>query len=403
MGRPAVVIVGASVAGSAAAEALRTHGFDGRIVLVGAEPHLPYDRPPLSKQVLTGARQPDDLTLLTAGQLASLEIEPLLGRAAVGLRPGRVELADGREICFDRLIIATGLSARRLPGQPADPRVLSLRDLGDAIALRDRLGASASLLVVGGGFIGAEVAASARQLGLDVTIAEADPVPMGRVLGERTGTLCARLHEENGVTVRAGAAVRSLRCSAGKVTAELAGGEQLAADMAVVGLGATPNTGWLGEVAASGSLASGIACDDSGAVRGLEGVFAIGDIARWPDPELGGDYRIEHWTSARTQADIVARYIAGVTAPGERAPEYVWSDQYRVKIQVAGRPEIADRVELHGDPDAGVRGRVALYFRNGRLAAAVTFGAPRMFIRLSAAIGSDQDAALLTADAGAGN
>jgi NADPH-dependent 2,4-dienoyl-CoA reductase/sulfur reductase-like enzyme len=404
--RPAVVIVGASVAGSAAAEALRAHGFAGRIVLLGAEPHLPYDRPPLSKQVLTGARQPDDLTLLSAGQLAGLEVEPLLGHAAVGLRPGRVELADGREVRFDRLIIATGLSPRRLAGQPDDPRVLSLRDLGDAIALRDRLGASASLLVIGGGFIGAEVAASARQLGLDVTIAEADPAPMGRVLGERVGALCARLHEENGVTVRAGAAVRSLRCSPGKVTAELADGERLAADMAVVGLGAAPNTGWLSDVRFSGggpvngSLTSGLACDDSGAVRGLDGVFAVGDVARWPDPELGGDYRTEHWTSARTQADIVARRIAGVAVPGEQAPDYVWSDQYRVKIQVAGRPEIADRVELRGDPDAGVRGRAALYFRNERLTAAVTFGAPRVFVRLSAAIGSDQDVALRTAGVG---
>ena len=201
VGRPTVVIAGASVAGSAAAKALRRHGFDGRIVLVGAEPHLPYDRPPLSKQILTGTRQPDELTLLTAGQLASLDVEPLLGRAAVSLRPGRVELADGAELAYDKLIIATGLSARRLPGQPDDPRVISLREVGDALGLRDHLRTSGSLLVVGGGFIGAEVAASARELGLEVTMAEADAAPMRRVLGEQVGAWCARLHEENGVTV----------------------------------------------------------------------------------------------------------------------------------------------------------------------------------------------------------
>jgi NADPH-dependent 2,4-dienoyl-CoA reductase/sulfur reductase-like enzyme len=397
VGRPTVVIAGASVAGSAAAKALRRHGFDGRIVLVGAEPHLPYDRPPLSKQILTGTRQPDELTLLTAGQLASLDVEPMLGRAAVSLRPGRVELADGTELAYDKLIIATGLSARRLPGQPNDPRVISLREVGDALGLRDQLRTSGSLLVVGGGFIGAEVAASARELGLEVTIAEADAAPMRRVLGEQVGAWCARLHEKNGVTVLTSSAVRSLRCSTGKVTAELTTGGELAADLAVVGLGAVPNTGWLGQ--ASNHLANGVACDESGAARVLDGVFAIGDVARWPDPELGGDYRTEHWTSARRQADVVARRIAGVALPEERVPDYVWSDQYGVKIQVTGRPETADRVELHGDPGAGVRGRVALYFRNERLTGAVTFGAARVFARLSAAIGLNRDAAVLAVEA----
>jgi NADPH-dependent 2,4-dienoyl-CoA reductase/sulfur reductase-like enzyme len=401
IGRPAVVIAGASVAGSATAKALRRHGFDGRIVLVGAEPHLPYDRPPLSKQILTGTRQPNELTLLTAGQVASLDVELLLGRAVTGLRPGRVELADGADVAYDKLIIATGLTARRLPGQPNDARVLSLRDVGDALALRDRLRCSGSLLVVGGGFIGAEVAASARALGLKVTIVEADAAPMRRLLGEQVGAWCARLHEENGVTILTGSAVRSLRCSTGKVTAELTGGGELSADMAVVGLGAVPNTGWLTQT--GNHLGDGVACDGSGAARGLDGVFAIGDVARWPDPELGGDYRTEHWTSARTQADVVARRIAGVALPRERVPDYVWSDQYRVKIQVAGRPETADRVELHGNPDAGIRGRLALYFRNERLAGAVTFGVPRMFARLSAAIGLNRDAAVLAVEASAVN
>jgi NADPH-dependent 2,4-dienoyl-CoA reductase/sulfur reductase-like enzyme len=401
IGRPAVVIAGASVAGSATAKALRRHGFDGRIVLVGAEPHLPYDRPPLSKQILTGTRQPNELTLLTAGQVASLDVELLLGRAVTGLRPGRVELADGADVAYDKLIIATGLTARRLPGQPNDARVLSLRDVGDALALRDRLRCSGSLLVVGGGFIGAEVAASARALGLKVTIVEADSAPMRRLLGEQVGAWCARLHEENGVTILTGSAVRSLRCSTGKVTAELTGGGELSADMAVVGLGAVPNTGWLTQT--GNHLGDGVACDGSGAARGLDGVFAIGDVARWPDPELGGDYRTEHWTSARTQADVVARRIAGVALPRERVPDYVWSDQYRVKIQVAGRPETADRVELHGNPDAGIRGRLALYFRNERLAGAVTFGVPRMFARLSAAIGLNRDAAVLAVEASAVN
>jgi NADPH-dependent 2,4-dienoyl-CoA reductase/sulfur reductase-like enzyme len=401
IGRPAVVIAGASVAGSATAKALRRHGFDGRIVLVGAEPHLPYDRPPLSKQILTGTRQPNELTLLTAGQVASLDVELLLGRAVTGLRPGRVELADGADVAYDKLIIATGLTARRLPGQPNDARVLSLRDVGDALALRDRLRCSGSLLVVGGGFIGAEVAASARALGLKVTIVEADSAPMRRLLGEQVGAWCARLHEENGVTILTGSAVRSLRCSTGKVTAELTGGVELSADMAVVGLGAVPNTGWLTQT--GNHLGDGVACDGSGAARGLDGVFAIGDVARWPDPELGGDYRTEHWTSARTQADVVARRIAGVALPRERVPDYVWSDQYRVKIQVAGRPETADRVELHGNPDAGIRGRLALYFRNERLAGAVTFGVPRMFARLSAAIGLNRDAAVLAVEASAVN
>jgi phthalate 3,4-dioxygenase ferredoxin reductase subunit len=368
-----VVIVGTSVAGVRAAQSLRADGFDGELTLIGAESDAPYDKPPLSKQVLTGERKPGDIGLLRDGDDFTLR----LGSAATALDARRkvVTLADGDQIAYDALVIATGVRARTLPG--AGPELaLPVRDLADATGLRDRLRTGEPVVIIGGGFIGAEVAAAAAAAGCPVTIVEALPAPFARVLGPEVGALLTELHAAHGVTVLADTAVAGLEPLSEDTLVRLSDGRTLRAGTVVAGLGCVPNTEWL-----TGSglpLDDGVPTDERCAVRGAADVYAIGDVARWYDPPSGVYRRVEHWTNAVEQASLVARQILGPGRPvhHERVP-YFWSDQYGVKIQMVGRASADDRVEVARYATSAGERAAAVYARDGRLTAAVTFGWPR--------------------------
>jgi NADPH-dependent 2,4-dienoyl-CoA reductase/sulfur reductase-like enzyme len=378
-----VVVVGAGLGGLRTAQQLRSAGLQGRISLVGAETHLPYDRPPLSKQVLTGDWGPERTGLASPDTFDELGVRTHLGKPAVALRPGdrghELELADGAALHCDAVVIATGLVARELPDQPA--HVHTLRTLDDALALRAALETATSLLVVGAGFIGAEVASSARTRGIAVTVVEALDVPAAHALGAHVGPLAGRLITESGVELHTGAKItRFLNVPAG-VAVELADGRQLAADAAVVGIGGVPRLDWLAGTGLDTSL--GLACGPTGRVHGLEGVWAVGDVAAWDDPVTGGRHRHEHWTSAGDQATVAARDVLAAPPPPPAVP-YCWSDQFGLKIQILGRPELADEVvPLHGTGlDGGpVRGTVAAYVADDRVVAVAGFGAARLMAR----------------------
>jgi NADPH-dependent 2,4-dienoyl-CoA reductase/sulfur reductase-like enzyme len=376
-----VVIIGASVAGIRAAQALLAGGFDGDLVVAGAEDAVPYDKPPLSKQLITGEA--------TAGDIALLRGEPgfdlLLGRAATRLDPARrlVTLADGEQLGYDALVIATGVRARTLPG-PAAGLVTTVRELRDATALRARVAAGEPVVVVGGGFIGAEVAAAARTSGCAVTIVEQQPAPFSRVLGPATGGLVTALHEAHEVTVLAGATVTAVEpVPSGGALVRLADGRSLPAGTVVAGIGCVPNTDWL-----EGSglpVEDGVLTDEYCAVRGTAAdadgtgaIYAIGDVARWHDAADGVSRRVEHWTNAVEHASLVAHQVLHPRQPEPYAGvPYFWSDQYDRKIQMVGRVAAGDAVEvLRCATPAGDR-EVALYSRAGRFTAAVTFGWPR--------------------------
>ncbi len=340
-----LVIVGASLAGLRAAQAVRAAGFEGDLVMVGDEPHLPYTRPPLSKELLAGEHSSDRVRL----PCEKLEAEWRLGVAAVGLDRRRrlVALCDGDEVAYDRLIVATGSSARRWPGVGAElDGVHVLRSLEDAVALRTAFDERPRVAIVGAGFIGCEVAQTARKLGLDVTLIDIAATPM-LPLGPELGTWCAELHRAHGVDLRLGTGVAALLGNGRVEAVELAGGARVDADVVVAGLGAVPNTEWL---AGSGlELGPGLACDATLTAAGDPDVLGAGDIVSWPHPLADGEaLRIEHWTVAAEQGQSAGRNV--LVSPDERkpydAPPYFWSDQYDVKIQSVGLPGRAERLEL---------------------------------------------------------
>ncbi|HEY2674507.1 MAG TPA: FAD-dependent oxidoreductase [Rugosimonospora sp.] len=371
-----VVVVGAGLAGLAAARALRAEGFAGRLTVVGEEIHRPYDRPPLSKEFLAGTCDEAELALERPGE--DLDVRWLLGSRASGLdRRARAVLLDGgRSVRADGVVIATGASARTLPGMTAPTAggvplggVHTLRTLDDARALRAELVGDARLVVVGAGFIGAEVAATARALGLRVTVVEAMATPLAGPLGVAMGAEVAALHEEHGVRLICGRGVRGLT-GTGRVTGvRLADGTHLPADLVVVGVGARPRVDWL---AGSGvPLGSGIGCDgvrcgaDGG--TGIPGVVAVGDCAAWYEPRLGRPVRVEHWTAAAQRPGIAARtLLSGPAAapPPPRLP-YFWSDQYGLRIQFAGHLDGGEDVSVE-DGSLAQHRFLAVYRRDGR-------------------------------------
>lgn len=381
-----VVVVGASVAGVAASAELRAAGYAGQVVLVGAEPHAPYDRPPLSKQLLCGALAPADIGLPDALRLQELRVTHRAPCVATGLDldAREVRLDAGERLGFDGLVIATGSQARRLPGQPDAEGLHVLRTLDDAVRLRAAVAAARHVVVVGAGFIGLEVASSVRSLGVGATVLEAAPAPLARVLGPEVGGWFADLHAEHGVDVRCGVAIEGFRVERGRVTGvELRGAPPLPADAVVVGVGAAPATGWL---ASSGlRLEDGVVCDHG--LKAADGVYAAGDVARWRHPRFGS-IRVEHWTTARDHARTAAWNLAADLGgrPSERrvASEipYFWTDQHGVKIQMAGWVEGYDAVhELR----AGGR-RAALFGKAGALVGALTWGWPALLARQRRAI-----------------
>ncbi|MEV5175778.1 FAD-dependent oxidoreductase [Streptomyces flaveolus] len=375
-----VTIVGASLSGLYAARELRAQGFDGRLVIVGEEPHHPYDRPPLSKDFLTGRAGESDLALTDADETAGLEAEWLLGVRARGLDPrGRtVLLGDGRTVSTDGVVIATGAAARRLPGDRL-AGVHTLRTLDDARALRAELTQGhRRVVVIGGGFIGAETASSCARLGHDVTVVEAAPLPLVPQLGARMATVCAALHRRGGVELVTGTGVAALRGATTVTGVDLTDGRTLPADVVIVGIGARPHTDWL--VGSALALHDGVLCDD-GCVTALPQVVAVGDVAR-----VGGT-RAEHWTSATEQPRVaVTNLLAGRTVATARTLSYFWSDQYDSRIQFAGRYRDGDTVhvtegEITDDGAPGESGFLARYERDGRTVAVLGVNRPRAFMR----------------------
>ncbi len=371
-----LVIVGASLAGLRAAQAARKAGFDGELVMIGEERNLPYTRPPLSKELLAGEHDVDRVQL----PCDTLEAEWRLGVRAASLDRGRrrVVLADGAEVAYDRLILATGSRPRRWPGAGADlDGVHVLRNLDDALALRAAFDGRPRVAIVGAGFIGCEVAQTARKEGLEVTLIDVAPTPM-LPLGPELGEWCAELHRDHGVDVRLGIGVAGLLGSSGRVEAvELVDGERVTADVVVIGLGAVPNTEWL---AGSGLRADpGLACDATLTTTDDTDILGAGDIVSWPHPLAEGDVvRIEHWTVAAEQGQLAGRNA--LAAAEERmpyeTPPYFWSDQYDKKIQSIGFPGRADRLELLESTPDGSR---VVYGgeRDGRLVGVIAINAAR--------------------------
>ncbi len=391
-----VVIVGSSVGGVRTAQALRGEGFEGRIVLVGEEARLPYDKPPLSKQFLGGSWDADRVALLTEAAADAARIELKLGVAAQRLDVAhrQVVLADGERLDYDAVVIATGAAARPSPWA-ARSGVHVLRTMGDSESLRADLQRDGHVVVVGGGFIGAEVAATARSLGREVTVVDPLPSPIGRVVGAEVGAHFAELHPRHGVVTRFGTGVESVEGEAGALRIQLTDGTELRASTVVVGIGATPNDGWLAD---SGLLVeNGVVCDEFCRAVDAPMVHAVGDVARWFHPDRGEHTRVEHWTNAVDQATCVAHNIAHPDDLHSYRPvEYVWSDQYEWKIQIAGRPSVGAEHQLIGDPAAD-KPRFAVLYRGGdeRLSAAVTVNWPKALVtcrRLLAAGGTFSDA-----------
>jgi NADPH-dependent 2,4-dienoyl-CoA reductase/sulfur reductase-like enzyme len=365
-----VLVVGAGLGGLRTVEQLRAAGYQGRISLTGAEVHPPYDRPPLSKQLLTGDWEVDRVVLRTEDGLDELGVRTHLGLSAVALRPGEVELSDGASLYADAIVLATGLVARSLPGQPA--QVHTLRTLDDALALRADLLASSRLVVVGEGVLGAEIAATAHGMGLEVTMAGPQPAPMTSQVGPLVAGLLAELHTERGVRLRLGAGVSRLSGHRGRVTGvRLDTGEVLPADVVVVAIGADPATEWL---AGSGLRTdNGLVCDSR--CRAAEGIYAVGDVARWHHDRLGISLRLENRTNAIEQADIVAANILGDDQPYRPVP-YFWTDQFDARIQVHGVLPAGAEVTVT-DGDLASRRFVALYRHDGRVTGVLGWNMPK--------------------------
>jgi NADPH-dependent 2,4-dienoyl-CoA reductase/sulfur reductase-like enzyme len=372
-----LVIVGASLAGMRAAQAARNAGFDGELTVIGEEQHMPYTRPPLSKDLLAGIDDVASAHFPADG----LEVIWRLGEraTALDLAARRVTLEDGSAVEFDQVILATGCRARPWSGPGKQLEGLhTLRHLDDALALQRALAPKPRLAVVGAGFIGCEVAASARKLGVDVTLVDIAPLPMPG-LGPTIGEHCAQMHRDHGVDLRLGTGIAALHGDrAGHVEAiELSDGMRIDAQVVVIALGAIPNTEWLD---GSGlTLQPGVLCDPTLQAVGAEGVYAAGDIAAWPHP-LAPDAptRIEHWTNAAEQGTLAGRNA--VCDPAERKAHtsvpMFWSDQYDVKIQAVGLPALAERVHMAEVAPEGDR-FVAVGERDGKVVAAYAFNGAR--------------------------
>jgi NADPH-dependent 2,4-dienoyl-CoA reductase/sulfur reductase-like enzyme len=371
-----LVVVGASLAGLRAVEAARAAGYTGPVTLVGAEPHLPYDRPPLSKAFLTSAA--DARYFVAESDLRDrLGVDLRLGEPATALDPvARTVRVGGRDLRYGALVVATGSVPRRLPGCPEElPGVVALRTLDDALAIREALTAGARTVVVGAGFVGSEVASSARALGQPVTIVEASTAPLARAAGPVIGAALAGLHARNGTDLRLGVHVTGLLGRDRVEAVTLSDGTRLDADLVVVGIGSVPATGWL---AGSGLRLDpddgGVVCDRHLAAS-APGVFAAGDVAHWPNAvREDAQMRLENWTGAADQGTAAGRNaVSGTPTPYETVP-YVWSDWYGSRIQFVGHPA-GDEVRVVSGSLDGPR-FVALFRSGDRLAGAVTLDEP---------------------------
>lgn len=380
-----VVVVGGSLAGLRTVEALRREGFDGSITVLGAEVHLPYDRPPLSKAVLAGKWGAERTALRKEETYGELGAEWRLGQAATALDLADKTVVAGNErIPFDAVVIATGAEPRMLPNPTSLDGIHALRTLEDSLAVRSALDAGARVAVVGAGFIGGEVAATARTRGLDVSLIEALPVPLERAIGADMGRNVAQVHEDHGVDVRLATSVEAFEGSQRVERVRLGDGSAIDADVVVVGIGVAPRTEFLND---SGlTIDNGVVCDERcRATRAdgtiIPGVFAVGDVLRWMNPRYAESMRIEHWTHATESADAVAGAILAGDGAEPYAPiPYFWSDQFDVKIQYAGRARPDDEMRV---VDGAVADRrfVALYGREDRITGVLGFSRPRLVMK----------------------
>jgi NADPH-dependent 2,4-dienoyl-CoA reductase/sulfur reductase-like enzyme len=364
-----IVIVGGGLAASRTAEQLRRAEYAGPITIVSDEDHLPYDRPPLSKEVLRA--ETDDVALKPAEFYAENDITLLLGSGATKLdtTAQTVTLANGDVIGYDELVIATGLVPKRIPSLPDLEGIRVLRTFDESLALRRHAESAERAVIVGAGFIGCEVAASLRKHGVAVTLVEPQPSPLASVLGQQIGDLVARLHRSEGVDVRCGVGVAGVTGTNHVEKVVLTDGTELDADIVVVGIGSRPSTDWLD---GSGvAVDNGVICDVAGRTSAPK-VWAIGDVASWRDAQ-GHQVRVEHWSNVAEQARVIVPAMLGVEATAAVVVPYFWSDQYDVKIQCLGEPEADDVVHVVADDG---RKFLAYYERDGAVVGVVGGGMP---------------------------
>jgi NADPH-dependent 2,4-dienoyl-CoA reductase/sulfur reductase-like enzyme len=388
-----VVIIGAGHAGGCAAAALRAAGFGGDITLVGSESHPPYERPPLSKELLAGAIPVEKTYLRPLDWYAASDIALRLGTTvlAIDRAAGRLQLSNKTSIPYDALLLTTGARARTVPyADPSHPRIFYLRDIGDALALRQRLTPGTRLAIIGAGFIGLEIAATARKAGCDVTVLELAPQPLARVAPPDIGAHVAALHRRNGVELRFGCSVEAIDAADAACTIH-SGGTKIVADLVAVGIGAVPNT----ELAKDAGLAvnDGVVVDQFGKTTDPN-IFAAGDVTRHVNPLLGRAIRLEAWQNAQNQATAVGGIIAGGAKPFAEVP-WLWTDQYDMNMQVAGAPQRWDRLAYRGDP-AG-KSFMAFQILENKVVGAFSVNAARdmRFARMLIASAKTIDAGLL--------
>ncbi|MEC9324154.1 MAG: FAD-dependent oxidoreductase [Actinomycetota bacterium] len=378
-GSGGVVIVGGGLAAARTAEQLRRAEYAGAITIVSDENNLPYDRPPLSKEVLRA--ETDDVTLKPAEFYADNNITVLLGNGArsVDTVAKSLTLADGATLGYDELVIATGLVPKRIPSFPDLPGIHVLRSLDESRALRSEARDATRAVVVGAGFIGCEVAASLRALDVNVTLVEPQPAPLASVLGEQIGGLITRLHQAEGVDVRCGVGVAEVSGDDRVRKVALSDGSELDADLVIVGIGSKPATDWLED---SGiTIDNGVVCDEVGRTTAPH-VWAIGDVASWLDV-VAGQVRVEHWSNVADQARAMVPAMLGHEASAAVTVPYFWSDQYDVKIQCLGEPEATDTVHIVEDDG---RKFLAYYERDGVVVGVVGGGMPGKVMKTRAKI-----------------
>lgn len=375
-----IAIVGASVGGLTTAESLRRLGFDGVITLIGDEVHLPYDRPPLSKQVLSGKWTPDRASLRRETEIAALELDLRIATKATRLRPGlrQLELDDGSAVECAAIVIATGLRPRRLPALHGLGGVHVVRTIDDTLALRGAVLEAGRVVVVGAGFLGTEIAATIRQMGPAVTLVDLVPEPVTLQLGQEMGRLVAGLHRDHGVDLRMNAGVAEPIGDKGRIRGVvLTDGSRVPADLVVTAIGAVPATDWLR--GAGLDLTDGLVCDAM--CRAAPGVYAVGDVARWTHGHVGGQIRVEQRTNAAEQAQAVARNLLAGSGARPYAPlNFAWTDQYTVKIQIYGHRTAGATFSLiEGSP--GEDRFVGAYRDGERVTAVVGWNSPKSLAR----------------------
>lgn len=379
-GSNGVVIVGGGLSAARTAEQLRRSEYSGPITIVSDEDHLPYDRPPLSKEVLRS--DTDDVTLKPAEFYAENNITLVLGNGAksVDTAAQTLTLTDGSQLTYDELVIATGLVPKRIRSFPDLPGIHVLRNVDESRKLRQEAGSAGRAVVVGAGFIGCEVAASLRKMGVDVVLVEPQPSPLASVLGQQIGDLVSRLHRAEGVDVRCGVGVSEVTGDDRVRKVTLSDGTELDTDLVIVGIGSHPATEWLD---GSGlEIDNGVVCDEAGRAS-VPHVWAIGDVASWRDRVGGGQVRVEHWSNVADQARVLVPSMLGVEPPAAVSVPYFWSDQYDVKIQALGEPEATDTVHIVEDDG---RKFLAYYERDGVVVGVVGGGFPGKVMKVRSKI-----------------